>query len=421
MRAYNNLSVLAQEQDRLDELLRAVEDGIALARRRGDRSWEWILSSTMVEYQSMTGAWDDALATAAEMPYGSPFVRLLVLSGGVHHARSRRAGRARRGACGLRRHRGPENSPDLQARGFALLARASLHRAEGTLTEARADAQAAYPLLAAHAQQYSAEAGAELCEASFRLGELEPVEQLLGEWAAFTPARRPLSLQGQEARIRGRLAGLEGDTELVERQYMLAVRAFREVGYVFWLAVSLLEHGEWLAGAARADEARPMLDEATALFEQMKARPWLDVSSEHALSTPSRSELGDLPVGRRVRPLDSGLMSLSLADSVIRVPHSRIRELAEMAMAMPDVLRLYFGESDQPTPDFIKQAAVQALEDGYTFYSENAGLPSLRGAIAGQYSRLHGIELDSHERGHRHGIRRPGAPPGDPLRPRRRG
>jgi aspartate/methionine/tyrosine aminotransferase len=85
---------------------------------------------------------------------------------------------------------------------------------------------------------------------------------------------------------------------------------------------------------------------------------------------------------------------LPLADSVLRVPHSRIRELAEMAMAMPDVLRLYFGESDQPTPDFIKRAATQALDDGYTFYSENAGLPSLRAAIAAQYGRLHGVELD---------------------------
>jgi aspartate/methionine/tyrosine aminotransferase len=85
---------------------------------------------------------------------------------------------------------------------------------------------------------------------------------------------------------------------------------------------------------------------------------------------------------------------LDLADTALRVPHSRIRELAEMAMAMPDVLRLYFGESDQPTPEFIKRAAVQALEDGHTFYSENAGLPSLRRSLAGQYQRLHGVELD---------------------------
>jgi aspartate/methionine/tyrosine aminotransferase len=83
-----------------------------------------------------------------------------------------------------------------------------------------------------------------------------------------------------------------------------------------------------------------------------------------------------------------------LATSVQNVPHSRIRELAEIAMGMDGVLRLYFGESNQPTPDFIKQAAIQAMADGYTFYTENAGLPSLRRAIAGHYQKWHGVPLD---------------------------
>ncbi|HEY1965005.1 MAG TPA: pyridoxal phosphate-dependent aminotransferase [Acidobacteriaceae bacterium] len=76
------------------------------------------------------------------------------------------------------------------------------------------------------------------------------------------------------------------------------------------------------------------------------------------------------------------------------MPHSRIRELAEMAMSMPGVLKLYFGESNQPTPEFIKQAAVQALADGYTFYTENAGLPSLRRTLADYYRKLQGVALD---------------------------
>ncbi len=84
----------------------------------------------------------------------------------------------------------------------------------------------------------------------------------------------------------------------------------------------------------------------------------------------------------------------SLAHSVENVPHSRIRELAEVAMSMDGVLRLYFGESNLPTPDYIKNAAVQALADGYTFYTENAGLPSLRRAIARHYQKWHGVELD---------------------------
>jgi aspartate/methionine/tyrosine aminotransferase len=84
----------------------------------------------------------------------------------------------------------------------------------------------------------------------------------------------------------------------------------------------------------------------------------------------------------------------SLASSVENVPRSRIRELAEIAMTMDGVLRLYFGESNLPTPDYIKQAAIRALQDGYTFYTENAGLPSLRRAIAGNYQRLHAVKLE---------------------------
>ena len=83
-----------------------------------------------------------------------------------------------------------------------------------------------------------------------------------------------------------------------------------------------------------------------------------------------------------------------LAQSVESVPHSRIRELAEIAMSMDGVLRLYFGESNLPTPEYIKRAAAQALADGYTFYTENAGLPSLRRAIAAYYRRLQGVDLD---------------------------
>ena len=84
----------------------------------------------------------------------------------------------------------------------------------------------------------------------------------------------------------------------------------------------------------------------------------------------------------------------SIATSVEMVPRSRIRELAEIAMTMDGVLRLYFGESNLPTPEYIKQAANRALADGYTFYTENAGLPTLRRALADNYRRLHGVALD---------------------------
>ncbi len=84
-----------------------------------------------------------------------------------------------------------------------------------------------------------------------------------------------------------------------------------------------------------------------------------------------------------------------VAPSALAVPHSRIREIADIAMSMGDgVLRLYFGESNLPTPEFIKRAAQKAMADGFTYYTENAGLPSLRRMIARKYEELHGVSID---------------------------
>ena len=72
------------------------------------------------------------------------------------------------------------------------------------------------------------------------------------------------------------------------------------------------------------------------------------------------------------------------------LPGSKIRELANAALGRSDVLAFWFGESDEPTPDFIRKAAVASLAAGETFYSHNLGLPELREAVAGYTSALHG-------------------------------
>ena len=63
-------------------------------------------------------------------------------------------------------------------------------------------------------------------------------------------------------------------------------------------------------------------------------------------------------------------------------------------MGMDGVLKLYFGESNVPTPEFIKRAAIKAMHDGFTYYTENAGLPSTREALARHYHERHEVELD---------------------------
>ena len=69
---------------------------------------------------------------------------------------------------------------------------------------------------------------------------------------------------------------------------------------------------------------------------------------------------------------------------------SKIREVANAGMGRADVLAFWFGESDEVTPDFIRQAAIESLQRGETFYSHNLGLPELRDAISSYMGALHG-------------------------------
>ncbi len=118
------------------------------------------------------------------------------------------------------------------------------------------------------------------------------------------------------------------------------------------------------------------------------------LSCQHGRTRRNCRDFTTVQVNSRHNEILSTVTSPTFAGSVARVQHSRIRELAELAMGMPDVLRLYFGESNLPTPDYLKQAADKAIRDGYTYYTENAGLPSLRRALAGYYQRQQAVDLD---------------------------
>ena len=68
---------------------------------------------------------------------------------------------------------------------------------------------------------------------------------------------------------------------------------------------------------------------------------------------------------------------------------SKIREVANAGLGRSDVLAFWFGESDEVTPEVIRQAAIDSLQRGETFYAHNLGLPELRAAIARYTSSLH--------------------------------
>lgn len=80
----------------------------------------------------------------------------------------------------------------------------------------------------------------------------------------------------------------------------------------------------------------------------------------------------------------------AIRPAIDALPASRIREVANAGLGRDDVLAFWFGESDEPTPQAVRDAGAASLQRGETFYSHNLGLPELREAIARYASALHG-------------------------------
>src|SRR5213076_1577457 len=78
----------------------------------------------------------------------------------------------------------------------------------------------------------------------------------------------------------------------------------------------------------------------------------------------------------------------AMRPAIERLQGSLIREIANAGIGRPDVLAFWFGESDEVTPALIRRAAIESLERGETFYSQNLGLPELRAALADYTSAL---------------------------------
>jgi aspartate/methionine/tyrosine aminotransferase len=77
--------------------------------------------------------------------------------------------------------------------------------------------------------------------------------------------------------------------------------------------------------------------------------------------------------------------------NAVAMPRSKIRDIMHIAMEMEDVIHLEVGEPDFPTPEHVVDSACLAAKSGFTKYAPNAGISSLREAIAekvGKYNRI---------------------------------
>ena len=86
--------------------------------------------------------------------------------------------------------------------------------------------------------------------------------------------------------------------------------------------------------------------------------------------------------------------------AIMDLEASKIREVANAGLGRDDVLAFWFGEGDEVTPDFVRQAAIDSLQQGETYYAHNLGLPALRQAIADHMGQNHpgphgqGVDLE---------------------------
>lgn len=87
------------------------------------------------------------------------------------------------------------------------------------------------------------------------------------------------------------------------------------------------------------------------------------------------------------------MFSPTARPDVLALRASEIREVANVSMARKDVLKFWVGESDQPTPAFIREATAKALMAGETYYTHNLGREDLRQALSAYLTRLHGQEI----------------------------
>jgi class 3 adenylate cyclase len=274
--------------DRYADALGYLDQALAMAQRRGSRPGEWGTLAEKTYPLYMLGRWDEALEVAAEIPEDrlrdATTLSLLtsVLEISLHRGDLEEARRLRELYGDL------EQADDVQDRAIGLSSLAVLRRAEGELDEVlRLAAEANATAIPSFGPAFQAvkQATVEAVEAALALGRIDEADRLLREVEETPPGVRSPYLYAQAQRLRARIVD---DADAAEALYTAAADGFRAVDAPFWLAVTLLEHGEWLSAHARAAEAAPLAAAATATFERLRAMPWLDRAAR--LAAPADAE-----------------------------------------------------------------------------------------------------------------------------------
>lgn len=77
-----------------------------------------------------------------------------------------------------------------------------------------------------------------------------------------------------------------------------------------------------------------------------------------------------------------------------KITVSLIRQFDERVSKIPNMLKLTLGEPDFDTPEHVKQAGIQAIEDNFSHYSGMAGLNDIRQAASAFFKEKYQVNYD---------------------------
>jgi class 3 adenylate cyclase/tetratricopeptide (TPR) repeat protein len=291
LRAFYNLADAGLSQgDRYEDAAEIVRQGLAHARKVGNRYWEWLFLGFGYPFYAL-GAWDEVLAmwdelpqedwTRARLAYGTVLCSAVPVW--VHRGRLDEGKRRVDAVAEL------ERSADVQERCQYGFARAQILLAEGDRAEALRVAESVFAERDSmgFALEAVKESFALAVQVSLELDRLDKADELLAIVERLPPGVRPQFLNAHVARFRAQLAARGGKAEESERLFKGAGGLFHELAVPFHLAAARLEHAEWLAAEGRAEETQPLLAEAREIFERLEAKPWLDRLDAVEAGTPT--------------------------------------------------------------------------------------------------------------------------------------
>jgi predicted ATPase/class 3 adenylate cyclase len=278
LRAYNNTASLHASLDTWTEALRLARDGLALARRVGDRLWEYMLIGEASVALFVTGGWDEAVALIEPITHEE--TRSLADISNVTGTRA--LIQLHRGNVGAAEadldeasHLGM--SPDAQTRSLYWSSRAAVLLATGRPREAWAAASRGMTDEVSTIPSFWIKEGfATAAAAALETDDLAGVEGLLAWVDELPPGRRPPSLTAHASRVRGRLAARTGHADIVDREYTRAIDLFTAMSAAFWAASARVEWAELLGERGAMTEAAALAAQATTTLRALRAAPWLD-------------------------------------------------------------------------------------------------------------------------------------------------